>query len=119
MYRNEKITLKENPSAKAIIKKAFPDYRKHTVYLSTGDGVELSSGYWDGGSKTSYYRLFLPSGIVEPLSAPSNPFRMDHANPKKVSVEPGQAVVQGGIFCGKKAALNITLAPEDFSHFGL
>jgi hypothetical protein len=98
----------------AIIRATFPQYKKHSVYLSAAESVSLSSLNWSGGSR-SEYRACTSDGKPIPnkfnMSAPApweNPFEGLQCN-----IPQGVCIVSSGFFCGKQSTLHIYFNPAD------
>ena len=73
--------------------------------------VALSGTYWDGGSRSDYFLVDLNTMQVKALShhAP-----IQFGGPKEdpvVNLEPHQAVVCAGTFCGKPATPTVYFHP--------
>lgn len=84
-------------------------YRKHEIILSNYDSVELSGGYWDGGSRSAY-SLYTPPATIRAIATATAPpqFRHDGIPERKAFAIPrGSYVVEGGTFRGKPAHLHI------------
>ena len=81
-------------------------YRKHDVIISDYDSVELTGGFWDGGSR-SCYSLFTPPDKIESIHVDRNPPQFGGAPVRSFPIPRGSYVVEGGIFRGKRAHLHI------------
>jgi hypothetical protein len=75
--------------------------------------ISMTSGYWDGGSKTDYTGVNLETGQILPcnIDEPGNPF----TNPGTpiVKLQPGFAILAHSIFCGKDSGITIYVHPEN------
>ena len=102
----------------ALVKRAFPDYRKRTVSVTTFPGERIINSYWDGGSRDDYAVVHIASGAVKPLPTATHPyfdvgargmagqqtsaFRSDHVgNIYLTHLPDGYALIRAGWFCGK------------------
>jgi hypothetical protein len=81
-------------------------YRRHAVILLDYDSVELTGGSWSGGSR-SYYSLFTPPNKIESIAVDRNPPCFGGGPIQTYQIPRGSYLVEGGIFCGKKAHLHI------------
>jgi hypothetical protein len=109
---SQTITKKSHPDQWAIIKRAFPDYRKRTARWVQTESVTLFGRYWDEGSK-SYYKIVSTNNNVSVV-----PCRHDYpfmAPDEVVELTPETMVVQCGIFCGKKGTAYLYTEVKDES----
>lgn len=81
-------------------------YRKHDVIISNYPEVELTGGFWDGGSRSSY-SLYTPPASIRALPVSRNPPQFGGAAPRTFEIPRGSYVVEGGTFRGKPAHLHI------------
>jgi hypothetical protein len=111
----QKVKLKEAPEVQAIVRAAFPSYKKHDAYLTVAESVSLSGTYWDGGSRSEYVAVDLASKRSQ--GAPHyNPPQF--GGPRTSPVVPlpiGVVIVQGGTFCGKQATAILSVHPENMA----
>jgi len=117
----ESYLLKEHPELSAVIRAAFPAYRKTKAYLSmfSGNGIDINS-YWDGGSRHEYAIVDLATLQRKSLPTRTHPYfdiaRQGLANAENADITvddkgnvtlkrlpDGFALVQAGTFCGKPA----------------
>jgi hypothetical protein len=98
MYKIETITSTTHPKEWALIKEAFPGYRKRRANLVRVESVTLSGRYWDGGSISRYCVVtggvtfkHIPQRSDFPFTAPDI----------EVELNGDTVVIQWGIFCGK------------------
>jgi len=107
------VALKERPELLKIIKLVDPKFRKQNAFLHRQTTeVRLSGTYWDEGSRSSYYLVNLDTNQVVALDHCSPP---QFGGPKEDPVQhlqPGFAIVEMGVFCGKPATPSIYLHPE-------
>ena len=101
----ETITLKDNPKLAAIVRLVS---RKHKAFLFKQDHVVLDGTAWDGGSRSSYFKIHIGSQVVEAMPH-SAPVQFGGEVPKPLAIEPGYAIVEAGIFQGKPATPSIYL----------
>lgn len=104
------IQLKEHPAIAALVR---PLSRKHKAFVQRTDTVVLSGTYWSGGSRSSYFLVDIASKKATPLDhvAPAQ-----YGGPKNDPVQtlqPGQAVVEAGVFCGKPATPTVYLHEDE------
>lgn len=107
------IELSKNPEIKRIILAADPSYRKAKAYLRVYHTANLSGTYWDGGSRSTYtaVRLLDCFNIGAPQYDPPQ-YGGPRVSPT-VEIPDGIAIVETGIFCGKKATASVTINPNN------
>lgn len=105
--------------ASAFVRRAFPGYRRHAVFLHPSSSVALSGGYFDGGSITSWH-LFTTAGAALPTpSYPTRPPQFGGGSAPTHEIAHGTVLVSGGTFCGRPAVLGLHMRPEDISAWGM
>lgn len=111
------LEVKQYPELLALIRAAFPSYRKHKAYLTVTDTVELQGTYWDSGSRSTYVAVDLASKVSRgaPQYAPPQ-FGGPRSTPT-VTLPVGVAIVEGGIFCGKPATARVFIHPDNATKF--
>jgi hypothetical protein len=105
------LQLKNNPKLQALLRKAFPSYRKRAVILTKGEKVSLGGASWSGGSRSYYHAVNLSTGEIASVDGQA----WNERECPQATIVPGTAIAETGIFCGKKATLVLTLHPEDIS----
>ncbi len=99
---------------KPIVNATFPDYRKRSVIIRQADSITFYGVNWSGGSRSEYQACtvngkpldrMIDMGVAAPWDNPYEGLT--------VKIPPGMVVVEGGVFCGKNATLNITFNPSD------
>lgn len=104
----EHITLKDHPNIAAIVRLVS---RKHKAFVRRQDYVSLDGTAWDGGSRNSYFKVHIGNRTVEAL--PHTGFGHIGAEvPPPLHIEPGYAILEAGIFCGKPATPTIYLRTD-------
>jgi len=88
--------------------------RKREVTLEVSETVSFYNTFWDGGSKNTYRAVKLETGETASLVTGSSPWSAV-AEGKTVSLEPGIAVVEETVFCGKVMALRVHVHPENIT----
>jgi hypothetical protein len=87
--------------------------KRKAVMARPTTAVTLSGTYWDSGSRDSYYLVNLVTRGVVPLEHQSPmQFGGPRQGPQQL-LEPGYAVIQAGVFCGKPATPVVYLHPEE------
>lgn len=111
------LELKQYPELQAVVRAAFPSYRKHKVIISVTASVELTGTFWDGGSRSSYVAVELATKRSKgaPQYAPPQ-FGGPRVAPC-VELPPGVAIVECGTFCGKPATAHLYLHPDNATKF--
>jgi hypothetical protein len=106
-----------NPTVRQIVLAAYPGAKTRRP---VGVSVQKSYGiwdFWDGGSRTytAFVRLSDMSGVTS--EALPQAARTTHGNPfglaiskEDIQLDPGYAVVEHVIFCGKDIGYRIVLA---------
>ena len=111
MKKQFKLKSKEVPKA---WRKAFPNYKGRKFTLEVGQVVDMSNGYWSGGTKSYYAAVNLSSGeVTSAILALSNPFA-GGANPElmNVGLNPNFVVVEHVLFCGDDLGLRFHVHPD-------
>jgi hypothetical protein len=104
----ETITLKDNPKLASIVRLVS---RKHKAFLSKQDHVVLSGTAWDGGSRSSYFKIHIESLAVEAMPHYA-PVQFGGEVTKPMAIDPGYAIVEAGIFCGKPATPSVYIRKD-------
>ena len=86
--------------------------KKRTVKVEVTTRVYFGNTFWDGGSKNTYRAVRLADGNVASLETGSSPWTAV-AEGKAVELEPGIAIVEESIFCGKQMPLRVYLHPSN------
>lgn len=86
--------------------------RKIEIFPTTEVDVR-SANYWDGGTRTTYTFLKLPS--LEALNVPSMHPAYDQRVTRPLPLRPGMICVQHTIFCGKDAGITICVHPDELN----
>jgi hypothetical protein len=99
----------------AIVRAAFPAYRKKACAIQTATSVTFQDVNWSGGTKNEYVAVAL-----ETLRAQARNMAVDmpHLNPfegKTVDIPPGVVVVRAGFFCGQPSRATIYTHPDDMA----
>jgi len=123
------VTLKTSPALQAIVRAAFPSYKRHHAFVSefSPEYGKTINTFWDGGSRDVYVLIEIATLRIKPLPTHTHPFYdvQRHIQPGQnewVSVDKhgmitlkqlpeGYALVQGGMFCGKPATAHVFLPP--------
>lgn len=75
--------------------------------------IPADAGLWSGGSRSQYVGVDMVSYTRYPLSydntSPWNEARKEHT----VKLEPGKAIVEHSMFCGKDMGLRIYIHPDN------
>jgi hypothetical protein len=79
---------------------AFSSKKRETRIVVT-ETVTFQNTFWDGGSKSEYRAVKLESGETAILDG------------KTVTLEPGFAIVEHSVFCGKEVPLTVYLHPSN------
>jgi len=87
--------------------------KRKAIIARPSGSVRISGTYWNGGSRSSYFLVHIASKRVQPLAHHSPP---QYGGPKEDPIqmlEPGYAVIEAGVFCGKPATPTVYLHPEE------
>ena len=113
------ITIKQHPALANFLRRAFPGYRKHKAIIRPCESVTLSGGYWDGGSRSTYFGVTI-DGREVPLRYNTSPGMFNGNAPDRVALlEPGLVVLEAGTFCGKPATVIINASRETLAQLGI
>ena len=113
------INLKDSPEVKAVVRAAFPSYRKLKASVQAFYPMTVNS-YWDGGSKDEFAIVELLTLQRRDLPTSSHPYfdverrglsstENEHVSVDRVGnvtlkhLPDGFALVRAGTFCGKPA----------------
>jgi len=107
-----KVAAKE---VKWLTEPAFAS-KKRTVTIEVSETVSFYNTFWDGGSKNTYRAVRLLDGKVAELETGSSPWAAI-AEGKSMTLEPGIAIVEESVFCGKIMPLRIHLHPSNITPF--
>lgn len=129
----ETVALKNHPEIKAVVKAAFPGYKKHNAWLLVmGPSGKRINSYWDGGSKSEFALVDLATGRRKDLPTHTHPYydiaraglagqedqavAVDERGNVTLKLLPeGIALVQAGWFCGKPATAMVWLNPANMA----
>lgn len=92
----------------AEICKLVGSRKRKAILARPTDKVTMSGTCWDGGSKSDYWIVDLKAMQARPLPAAGSPVQF--GGPKTdpvIDLEPHQAVVCTGFFCGKPSTPTI------------
>lgn len=90
---------------------AFASKKRETRIVVT-EKVTFHNTFWDGGSKSDYVAVKLSSNEAATLDVGSSPWNAV-AEGKTVTLEPGFAIVEHSVFCGKESPLTVYLHPSN------
>lgn len=107
--------LKQHPRLQQLIRQVLPGYRKHRVIVIPSERVQLSNGYWSGGSRYSYCQAALTGGGVRALAAPAAPVEFGGSSVPPYTIPLGHTVISTGTFCGKTATATLYINPTDLA----
>ncbi len=118
----KQLEFKKSDSKVAWLVSLYPDYRGRRKVRVEARASYFVHDYWDGGSRS--YAAFVSLSTRRCVSLDSLKYEHqtngNHFNLPigKVELEPGVAVVENVIFCGKDLGIRIYVHPSDFSKFG-
>lgn len=101
------LILNQNAKVKALVKRAFPGYRKRNVGFAihaSGESVTLSGGFWDGGSRTEWFGV-KSNGSRFSVTFPTDPPEFSGGKPPQFRLTDDKMIVQGGTSLGKPSTL--------------
>lgn len=107
MYNS--VHVKSSPTLAAVVKRAFPRYRKHTMLIIEAEGVTPSGTCWDGGSRSGYLLTDLRGLDPRHVTAPSAPpqFGGGQAEDYRHTLADNELIWEAGVFRGKTAHLKL------------
>lgn len=83
--------------------------RKKRFYFSLVSTPQSTDSYWSGGSRDQYSLVNLNTGINSFPPAGQYPWTTEN----RYTLQPGDVLIQTGIFCGKPATPHIKCLPEN------
>jgi len=86
--------------------------KRKAILARPTDKVTLSGTYWDSGSRSDYFLVDLKMMQARPLAHYSPPQFNGPREDPVVNLEPHQAVVEAGVFCGKPSTPTIYFHPS-------
>ena len=86
--------------------------RKRELIIIVTDKVSIYNTFWDGGSKNTYKAVQLESGNTANLITGSSPWTAISEG-KSIQLEPGIAIVEQSVFCGKDMPLRVYIHPDN------
>tara|TARA_R110000803_G_scaffold31635_4_gene70329 strand:+ start:465 stop:818 length:354 start_codon:yes stop_codon:yes gene_type:complete len=106
-----------------IIKRKVPQQFKRLtkknsfiVYVGADESINTSSMHWSGGSISAYELIDLASGAhIKDINGVPWP----NFEEKRIDIEPGQALVKSGMFCGKTSTLSFTVNRADLHYLSV
>lgn len=129
------IELKDSPEIKHAILATFPNYRKQRAFLHEfGPSGKNVNSYWDGGSRSEYAIVYLPTMQRKALPTSTHPYfdvvragaagseNQDIAidargNATLKRLPPDFALVEAGICCGKPATAAVHMNADNLTKF--
>jgi hypothetical protein len=106
------VKLSQHPTITAVVRAAFPDYKKRAVLVVKRDTCRLRETYLDGTPHYTYIAVDLDT--KQSKGAPEHPPAAPGCN-TTVAIPLGVAIVQGGKHCGKPAQASVYVHPTDFN----
>lgn len=104
------VSLQRGTTLAEIVK--LVSKKRKAIMAQPSTEVSLSGTYWDGGSRSDYFLIHIASKKVTPLAHQSPPqFGGPRTDVIKL-LEPGYAIIEAGIFCGKPSTPTVYLRPD-------
>ena len=101
------IKRKEYPRIDALIRRAMPQYRKHSVILFDYGRFTNYGSYWDGGSRTFWATANIDGSGLKTVNGPAAPALFSKAEPVTVELDDKTVGISTGTFRGKPATVTI------------
>ena len=101
------------PNVQRLARAVFPSYRGRKYSFQVADSVALTGTYWDGGSRSSYGGVNLSNFQAASLPQFDPPQHGGPIQTPEVEVQPGMAVVEHSIFCGRDTGITFYVHPSD------
>lgn len=95
----------------ANIVKLVGSKKRKAILARPTEKVVLSGTYWDGGSRSDYFLVDLKTMQARPLAHYSPPQFGGPREDPAVELQPHQAVVEAGVFCGKPSTPTVYFHP--------
>ena len=105
------LKIKEYPRISAMIKRAYPKYRKHSVILFDHGALTNRGSYWDGGSRSFYDTCRRDGSNCKRVRGPANPPQFGGGEPVRIELDDDTIGLQCGTFRGKPATVCIYATP--------
>ena len=108
------IDLRKSSKLRDLVHAAFPSYRKHKATVTTFNGPEDVSSYWDRGSRAKYATVSLTGRRVE---LPRRQGRRAIWGYQLFldTLPEGVALIEAGTFCDKPATVRIKVNETDLA----
>ena len=89
------------------------DGKKFKAHVCETMTIPMTAGLWDGGSRDKYSVIRLADGAeIEPINHNAAPWNRERRD-VTVQLEPGIAVVEHSMFCGKDMGLTFYVHPSN------
>lgn len=102
---------REYPRIDALLKRAAPQYRKHSVILFDHGAFTNHGSQWDGGSRSFWATANRDGSGLTSVSGPTAPPQFGGGDPVRVVLYDGLVGLQTGTFRGKPATITIVATP--------
>lgn len=99
-----------NSFVKNLAKTAYPGWKGRKFYVQISDKARRLLSYWDGGSKDDFRVVEIATGQI---SHPPTVYPFGGENNPNYQPQPGFALVEHSIFCGKDGGCTVYLHPDD------
>jgi hypothetical protein len=102
---------KEHPNIDAMLKRALPNYRKHSVILFDHGSVTNHGSQWDGGSR-NFTSLFNRDGSgFRSMPGPTAPPQFGGGASTSVKLDDETIALVSGTFRGRPSTVSIYCTP--------
>ena len=109
----QRIALGADPQIRAIVRRAFPEWKGRKCYWSAVETLHCFPTYWDGGTRYTYRAVTLDGTAASPIMR-SAPREYGGVDPDQdIAMRPGVAIVEHCIFCGQDGGVTIHVHPGD------
>lgn len=86
--------------------------KRRAIMARPATQVTLSGTYWEGGSRSDYFLVDLNTWQVSPIAGVAPPQFGGPQTAPVQTIQPHQAVIEAGTFCGRPGTPTVYLHPD-------
>ena len=103
---------KDHPRLDALLKRAVPKNRKHSVILFDHGAVTNHGSQWDGGSREFTLLCNIEGGNVRSMPGPTAPPQFGGGESTRRELDESTVAIKVGTFRGKPSTATVIATPE-------